>query len=216
MVQLIRTLWDTAVDNNLNLVRFFAFAVSPEYALQPSPGQYSEAIFKGLDYALEQLRMRGLKVRAAARIMLLHDSTWCLFRRCGSKVLAVSLQSRSALRHFISHGLLTHAALDETEGVACQMSQKRPCARKRQAWRACCGLAQAILAITDNWQAVGGADQYVKWCGGSGHSDFFSNGNCMQLYKNFANTLINRVNTVNGRVCAPGPWVSDVQHIILA
>ena len=59
---------------------------------------------------------------------------------------------------------------------------------------------QAILAITDNWQAVGGADQYVKWCGVSGHSDFFSNGDCMTLYKNFASTLINRVNTINGRV----------------
>lgn len=60
--------------------------------------------------------------------------------------------------------------------------------------------AQAILAITDNWQGVGGADQYVKWCGGSGHNDFFTNSNCMQLYKNFASTLINRVNTINGRV----------------
>lgn len=69
-MQLIRTLWDTAVNNNLNLVRFFAFAVSPEYALQPAPGQYTEAIFRGLDYALEQLRSRGLKVRAAARIAL--------------------------------------------------------------------------------------------------------------------------------------------------
>ena len=61
-------------------------------------------------------------------------------------------------------------------------------------------IVQAILAITDNWQAVGGADQYVKWCGASGHSDFFSNGNCMTMYKNFASTLINRVNTINGRV----------------
>ena len=87
MVQLIRTLWDTAVDNNLNLVRFFAFAVSPEYALQPSPGQYSEAIFKGLDYALEQLRMRGLKVRTAARITLLHDSICGLFKCCNSGVI---------------------------------------------------------------------------------------------------------------------------------
>ena len=61
-------------------------------------------------------------------------------------------------------------------------------------------IMQAILAITDNWQAVGGADQYVKWCGASGHSDFFSSGTCMTLYKNFASTLINRVNTINGRV----------------
>ena len=78
--------------------------------------------------------------------------------------------------------------------------------------------AQATLAITDNWQAVGGADQYVKWCGGSGHSDFFSNSNCMQLYKNFASTLINRVNTVNGRVCAPGQYTHNraAHHLGLA
>ena len=61
-LQLIRELFDMAVASNLNLVRFFAFAVSPEYALQPSPGQYNEAIFRGLDYALDQLRSRGLKV----------------------------------------------------------------------------------------------------------------------------------------------------------
>ena len=76
-MQLIRTLWDTAVNNNLNLVRFFAFAVSPEYALQTSPGQYSEAIFRGLDYALEQLRSRGLKVRAAVHIALMQDTASC-------------------------------------------------------------------------------------------------------------------------------------------
>ena len=52
----------------------------------------------------------------------------------------------------------------------------------------------------------------MKWCGGSGHNDFFSNGNCMQLYKNFANTLINRVNTVNGRVYAPCPFFSVAQQ----
>lgn len=99
VVQLIRTLWDTAVENNLNLVRFFAFGVSPEYALQPSPGQYSEAIFRGLDYALEQLRTRGLKVCAAACIMLLHENTWCLFERCSPKVLIVSPRPHSPLRH---------------------------------------------------------------------------------------------------------------------
>ena len=98
-MQLIRTLWDTAVENNLNLVRFFAFGVSPEYALQPSPGQYSEAIFRGLDYALEQLRTRGLKVCAAACIMLLHENTWCLFERCSPKVLIVSPRPHSPLRH---------------------------------------------------------------------------------------------------------------------
>ena len=62
-LQLLRSLFDLAVANDLNVVRFFAFAVSPEYALQPNPGQYNEAIFRGLDYALDQLRSRGLKVR---------------------------------------------------------------------------------------------------------------------------------------------------------
>lgn len=62
-LQLLRSLFDLAVANDLNVVRCFAFAVSPEYALQPNPGQYNEAIFRGLDYALDQLRSRGLKVR---------------------------------------------------------------------------------------------------------------------------------------------------------
>ncbi len=62
-MQLLRSLFDLAVANGLNVIRFFAFAVSPEYALQPNPGQYNEAIFRGLDYALDQLRSRGLKVR---------------------------------------------------------------------------------------------------------------------------------------------------------
>ena len=70
-LQLIRELFDMAVASNLNLVRFFAFAVSPEYALQPSPGQYNEAIFRGLDYALDQLRSRGLKVLLALSSALL-------------------------------------------------------------------------------------------------------------------------------------------------
>ena len=92
MVQLIRSLWDTAVNNNLNLVRFFAFAVSPEYALQPSPGQYSEAIFRGLDYALEQLRSRGLKVGTAVRITLMQDRACRPFRGLQSVLAARMLR----------------------------------------------------------------------------------------------------------------------------
>lgn len=85
-MQLVRTILDLAVANGLNIVRFFAFAVSPEYALQPSPGQYSEAIFKGLDYALDQLRSRGLKVLLAAtqhvhRFLLVHKAA-CMQTTC--------------------------------------------------------------------------------------------------------------------------------------
>lgn len=60
-LQLIRSLMDTAVATGLNVVRAWGHSVSPEYALQTAPGQYSEAIFRGLDYAVEQARRRGIK-----------------------------------------------------------------------------------------------------------------------------------------------------------
>lgn len=62
--QLVRAIMDEAAAAGLNLVRAWAHASSPEYALQPSPGRFSEPVFRGLDYALDQARQRGLKVRA--------------------------------------------------------------------------------------------------------------------------------------------------------
>ena len=130
MRQLIRSIMDQAVANGLNVMRAWAAAVDPEYALQTSPGktllarphccmhatckllqkgpcmiishrvrqsttsprspavagpptllrgqerhacldaactgQFSEPMFRGLDYALDQARQRGLKVRPAS------------------------------------------------------------------------------------------------------------------------------------------------------
>ena len=63
--QLVRTIMDEAAAAGLNLVRAWAHASSPEYALQPSPGRFSEPVFRGLDYALDQARQRGLKVSAS-------------------------------------------------------------------------------------------------------------------------------------------------------
>ena len=62
--QLVRSIMDEAAAAGLNLVRAWAHASSPEYALQPSPGRFSEPVFRGLDYALDQARRRGLKVSA--------------------------------------------------------------------------------------------------------------------------------------------------------
>ena len=62
--QLVRAFMDEAAAAGLNLVRAWAHASSPEYALQPSPGRFSEPVFRGLDYALDQARQRGLKVSA--------------------------------------------------------------------------------------------------------------------------------------------------------
>ena len=62
--QLVRSMMSEAAAAGLNLVRAWAHASSPEYALQPSPGRFSEPVFRGLDYALDQARRRGLKVSA--------------------------------------------------------------------------------------------------------------------------------------------------------
>ncbi len=62
-LQLIRDLMDDAVANGLNLMRFFALPVDQQYSIQPVPGQFNEAVFRGLDYALDQARQHGIKVR---------------------------------------------------------------------------------------------------------------------------------------------------------
>ena len=62
--QLVRAIMDEAAGAGLNLVRAWAHASSPEYALQPAPGVFLEPVFRGLDYALDQARQRGLKVSA--------------------------------------------------------------------------------------------------------------------------------------------------------
>ena len=56
-----------------------------------------------------------------------------------------------------------------------------------------------ILSFANNWEMTGGVDEYVKWCGGSRHQDFFYSASCWQMYKIHASTVINRVNTINGR-----------------
>ncbi len=61
--QLIRDIMDLAVADGLTVLRTFAFATDAPYALQTSPGVYNEAVFRGLDYALDQARQRGLKAR---------------------------------------------------------------------------------------------------------------------------------------------------------
>lgn len=39
---------------------------SSRSAMQTSPGNYNEAVFKGLDYLLDEARKRGIRVSAAA------------------------------------------------------------------------------------------------------------------------------------------------------
>ena len=53
---------DEAVQANLTVMRAWAIGVTSPYYIQPSPGVFNEAIFKGLDYALDQARQHNIKV----------------------------------------------------------------------------------------------------------------------------------------------------------
>ena len=80
-----------------------------------------------------------------------------------------------------------------------------PCGRYLGQGRSfrCCW-AQLILSLVDNWQLTDGVDQIVKWSGSAkSHEDFFSDPNCMQLYRNTVAAILNRVNSINGRTCVP-------------
>lgn len=71
-LQLVRAYLDTAVANNLNVMRIWAQTVGFNRApFQTSPGVYNENIFRGLDYALDQARQRNIKVGCA-----IHSVTW--------------------------------------------------------------------------------------------------------------------------------------------
>lgn len=61
-MQLIRDVMTKAKEAGLNVVRAWATSASPNYALQRSPGNFSAAMFRGLDYALDQARQLNLKV----------------------------------------------------------------------------------------------------------------------------------------------------------
>ena len=56
------------------------------------------------------------------------------------------------------------------------------------------------------WPDYGGMESYVKWCTHStsiaNHtvSEFYVNTKCRQMYKNTMQTIMNRKNTINGRV----------------
>lgn len=61
-MQLVRDVMSKGQAAGLNVIRAWATSASPYYALQTSPGNFSEPIFRGLDYALDQARQQNLKV----------------------------------------------------------------------------------------------------------------------------------------------------------
>jgi mannan endo-1,4-beta-mannosidase len=67
---------------------------------------------------------------------------------------------------------------------------------------------KVVLAFVNNWDDYGGMNQYVSWSGtASSHDHFYTDANCRTWYKNHISTVLNRVNTFNGRVYKEDPTV---------
>ncbi len=54
---------DAALAAGLNTLRLWSHGVTAAFSSQPAPGVYTEHMFRGLDYALDQARQRKLKAR---------------------------------------------------------------------------------------------------------------------------------------------------------
>ncbi len=64
-----------------------------------------------------------------------------------------------------------------------------------------------IIVLVNNWDNYGGMDQYVAWAGLSGHDTFFTDPGVKQLYKNYVQHLLTRVNTITGRAYKDEPAI---------
>lgn len=57
-----------------------------------------------------------------------------------------------------------------------------------------------ILPLVNNWDDYGGIKQYCTWAGGKPHNEFFSDPTMKGWYKDFVQMLLNRQNTISGKV----------------
>ncbi|SDR88201.1 mannan endo-1,4-beta-mannosidase [Paraoerskovia marina] len=64
-----------------------------------------------------------------------------------------------------------------------------------------------VIPFTNNWNAFGGMDQYVRWAGGDSHADFYTDPQIRGWYKDWVSTLLNRVNTVTGVAYKDDPTI---------
>jgi mannan endo-1,4-beta-mannosidase len=63
------------------------------------------------------------------------------------------------------------------------------------------------MVLVNNWRAFGGIDQYLMWYGRDKHHEFFSEPELRQAYKNWAQHLIMRKNTITGRLYRDDPTI---------
>jgi len=55
-----------------------------------------------------------------------------------------------------------------------------------------------VIPLVNNWDDFGGMDQYVAWCGGATHDDFYTVQACKDLYKAYVAHFLNHVSTISG------------------
>jgi endo-1,4-beta-mannosidase len=60
-----------------------------------------------------------------------------------------------------------------------------------------CGI-KLIIPLVNNWDDMGGMNQYVAWAGGGSHDDFYTNATCKTTYKNYVKYFLTRVNSITG------------------
>lgn len=64
-----------------------------------------------------------------------------------------------------------------------------------------------VIPLTNNWNAFGGMDQYVRWAGGQYHDDFYRDLQIRGWYKDWVSHVLNRVNTVTGVAYKDDPTI---------
>jgi mannan endo-1,4-beta-mannosidase len=73
-----------------------------------------------------------------------------------------------------------------------------------------------LLALSNNWDAYGGAPAYITWAAAAGEplapvapdaSPFFTSPFCKDAYKAFVRTLLTRVNTYSGVAYRDDPTI---------
>lgn len=64
-----------------------------------------------------------------------------------------------------------------------------------------------ILVLTNNWRDFGGMDQYLRWFGRTKHHEFYTAPEVKQVYKDWVEHLVQRKNSVNGRMYRDDPTI---------
>lgn len=59
---LLRRILDDAAAAGMTVMRAWAHGVQPDAVVQDAPGHYNHELLRGLDYAMEQARVRGIRV----------------------------------------------------------------------------------------------------------------------------------------------------------